>query len=211
MASFSAKSRANFTQYHQNSASINARLAKQIEAEHDKHNVQDEIVRIKYISHISSSIISSVASLESKINEFIVDHENQINENIDNVDLKKLQKFKKIETKKDVIEQLNNATSAVLKYKLLFNINIVEVDIDNKTEECLNLLISIRNSIVHFTPEWDNDLAKHKKIEKSVKNHFFLSPFYSGDTLFFPYRCLSANCAEWGIGTTKEFIENHFK
>ena len=56
----------------------------------------------------------------------------------------------------------------------------------------------MRNALIHFTPEWDNNLDKHEKIEKEVKkhNHFKLSRFYSKETMFFPYRCLSGSCAE---------------
>ena len=82
--------------------------------------------------------------------------------------------------------------------------------IENKTEEAVNLIIKIRNALIHFTPEWDNDLIKHKKIEKSVKNHFSLSPLYSDESIFFPYRCLSADCAQWATTTSRSFIEKYF-
>lgn len=209
-AGMTMKKRANFTHYHQESAKINAAFAKQIEDENDSKDGIDESIKIKYISHISSSIISSVASLESKINEFIADNGKQINENIQDQDFGNFLNLEKIKQKKDIINKLNKSTSVVCKYKLLFALNMVP-SIDEKTEECLNLLVDIRNSIIHFTPEWDNDLKKHKKIESRKKNHFSISPFYSSNSLFFPYRCLSANCAEWGIAVTNLFINKHLK
>lgn len=205
-----AKSRANFTLYHLNSASINSKLAFDIEREYDKTESTPEHIVQNYISHVSASIISSVAALESKINEYIADNKAHLRKNISNLDSTFFSKFKQINQNKDVMSQISLITSAILKYKIINTIMYGNSRIDNKTEEAINLIIKIRNALIHFTPEWDNQLIKHKEIEKSVKNHFSLSPLYSDESMFFPYRCLSVDCAQWAAITITSFIEKHF-
>lgn len=206
-----AKSRANFTFYHLNSASINSKLAFDIEREYDKTESTPEHIRQNYISHVSTSIISSVAALESKINEHIVDNKIHITKKILKLDNNFFSQFKQqIKPNKNVISQISSITSAILKYKIINKIMYEDTKIENKTEEAVNLIIKIRNALIHFTPEWDNDLIRHKEIETSVKNHFSLSPLYSDGSMFFPYRCLSADCAQWATTTSRSFIEKHF-
>lgn len=209
-AGISVKTRANFTHYHQQSALINAQFAREIESDKKHQTSNNEIVKVRYISHISSSIISSCASLESKINEFIVDNLEKIDERIEEVDINTLQSFKKIKKKEDIIKRLKNVTSTILKHKMLYDLEMAGCALGKMEEERLDLLVKIRNSLIHFTPEWDNNLNNHKNLQNRTRNHFTLSPFYSSDTIFFPYRCLSANCAEWGIKISKAFIETHY-
>jgi len=204
------KSRANFTMYHLNSASLNANLALDIEQGYDQIESTPEHIRQNYISHVSASIISSVAALESKINEHIVDNKIHISGKILELDNKFFSQFKQINQNKNVISQISLITSAILIYKIINQIMYENTKIENKTEEAVNLIIKIRNALIHFTPEWDNDLIKHKEIERSVKNHFSLSPLYSDESMFFPYRCLSADCAQWATTTSRSFIEKHF-
>lgn len=204
------KSRGNFTMYHLNSASLNANLALDIEQGYDHIESTPETIRKNYISHVSASIISSVAALESKINEHIVDNEAPIREKILELGDIFFSEFKKIKKNNEVISEISSTTSAISKYKMINYVMYENIKIENKTEEAVNLIIKIRNALIHFTPEWDNDLKEHKKIEKSVKNHFKLSPLYSDDSTFFPYRCLSADCAQWATTTSRSFIEKFF-
>ena len=205
-----AKSRANFTMYHLNSALLNANLALEIEKSHDPTNSTPEHIRQNYMSHVSASIISSVAALESNINEYIVDNKTHIAVKTLSLDNGFFLQFKRINRNEDVLSQIISITSPILKCKIINRIMYENIKIENKIEEAINLLIKIRNALIHFTPEWDNALINHKKIEKSVKNHFSLSPLYSENSMFFPYRCLSADCAQWATTTSRNFIEKHF-
>jgi hypothetical protein len=119
--SMTAKSRANFTHYHQESALLNAQLAIELESGQDQTK-SDEIVKTRYIAHTSSSIISTCASLESKINEYIVDHLEKIQAKVETVDINTFKNIKKIKTNKDIIKQLEEETSTILKHKLLYKL-----------------------------------------------------------------------------------------
>ena len=206
------KQRPNFTIYHLKSAELNRKNAFEMEQEYSKQEPPPDILQ-DYISHISTVIISSVAALESKINEYIVDNENEISKKSLHMGEDFFSRFKKIKKDENILIQIKAKTSAILKYKIINQIIHNDTKIEQKVEEKINLIISIRNALIHFTPEWDNDLDKHEKIEKSVNNHnyFKLSPFYSKDIIFFPYRCLSCNCADWAIATSKSFIEEFQK
>ena len=73
-------------------------------------------------------------------------------------------------------------------------------------------LIAIRNKLIHFIPEWDNDFKYFTKLENDRKDRFTDSPFFSKENHFFPYRCLSASCASWALKTVHSFskiFESH--
>lgn len=204
------KQRPNFTVFHLNSAELNRKIAFNIEKKYNQIKPPTNILQ-NYISHISSAIISSVAALESKINEYIVDNEDKIKKKSLDLDDNFYCQFriKKNRKKgKNILSQIKSITSAIVKYKIINQIIHKDTKIEPNIEEKIKLIIRIRNALIHFTPEWDNDLDMHKKIEKAVENHFRLCPFYSKETMFFPYRCLSDSCAEWAITTSKDFIEN---
>lgn len=77
----------------------------------------------------------------------------------------------------------------------------------NKLKEDTMYLIKLRNALVHFTPEWNNDLIKHNDLKISKKNRFEFSPFYDKDVFFIPHRCLSGSCATWSHATASDFIK----
>ena len=123
------KQRPNFTIYHLNSAELNCKNAFDIEQEYDKNEPPTDILR-NYISHISSVIISSVAALESKINEYIVDNEDEINKKSLGLPNDFFSQFKKaIKKKKNILSQIKSKTSVIFKYKIINQ--IIHEDIKN--------------------------------------------------------------------------------
>ena len=75
----------------------------------------------------------------------------------------------------------------------------------------MDLLIDLRNMLVHFKPEWDNDQKKHKEVEKKLKGRFELNPFWpKNNPIFFPFKCLSHGCANWAVGSSMRFILQFF-
>ena len=69
-------------------------------------------------------------------------------------------------------------------------------------------LITLRNELVHFKPEWDHELRKHKKLESRLSTKFAqnqLSTQSAGTMVWFPHRCLGAGSAEWAWATVRAF------
>ena len=74
-------------------------------------------------------------------------------------------------------------------------------------QSCADLVI-LRNELVHFKPEWDHELKRHKKLESRLSTKFTqnqLSTQSVGTMVWFPHRCLGAGCAEWACATVQAF------
>ncbi len=197
------KSRANFTQYHLLAAQNAGLVATEIENKYKSQSPSQEDLNL-YLSQVSTAIICSVAALESNINEYLIDHEKHIDKAPAISDPRLLKKY--TFNKSKLSSQLRQSTNIIFKYDLIWFITKNDLLAENDIKRNIRYLTRLRNALTHFTPEWDNNLLKHVKLEKNRQNRFTLSPFYAPGCLFFPYRCLSASCAIWSYKVSNEFI-----
>lgn len=69
------------------------------------------------------------------------------------------------------------------------------------------LLRIIRNGLVHPRAEWDDAKDRNERITaKIVGAKLPLSPFWTDQSLAFPYGCMSAGTAKWATKTASRFI-----
>lgn len=54
-----------------------------------------------------------------------------------------------------------------------------------------NILITARNALVHFKPEWHHQQKTHEKMSRNLKGKFQLSPFLDENAPIFPMRCMT--------------------
>lgn len=67
-------------------------------------------------------------------------------------------------------------------------------------------LIHLRNTLVHYKPEWDDDLRRHAEIERRLAGRFAESRLSEPSQAFFPHRCLGAGCASWAAEAALGFV-----
>lgn len=67
-------------------------------------------------------------------------------------------------------------------------------------------LVKIRNALIHYKPEWDDNQDDHKKLQGRLENRFPLNPWASPNSLWFPHQCLGAGCAEWAVKNASDFM-----
>jgi hypothetical protein len=73
--------------------------------------------------------------------------------------------------------------------------------------QTLHGLLSLRNALVHFEPEWRDAQKRHRDLEHELKNEFpenALSLKAVGMP-WFPGLCLGAGCARWACDTVAAF------
>jgi hypothetical protein len=215
--SATAKQRTNFTHYHLNSAKIFTNCALELEEYCKDDKQKKNKIHTDYISYVSSSILASIAALESNINEMFIDFREKYETALKGTDSnthKMVEAINAFSVIDDMFVNIMKKPKPVLsKYKtlslLIKGINIIQT----KEEDNLKFIIKLRNNIVHFSPEWDNDMDEYGKIEKTYKNQyagkFLLSPIYSDGAMFFPYLCLSADCSLWCMNSVKQFTEDY--
>jgi len=203
-ASFRVKQRANFTPYHLFAAKNAAQTASEIENAYKSIDPPRKKLDL-YLSQVSTAIICSVAALESNVNEYLIDHEKYINKVPAISDPSLLKKY--TFNKNELSSQLLQSTNIIFKYDLIWFITKNDLLPKNKIKRSIRYLTRLRNALTHFTPEWDNSLLEQVKLERNRQNRFVLSPFYPPGCIFFPYRCLSASCANWARKVSDEFIQ----
>jgi hypothetical protein len=70
-------------------------------------------------------------------------------------------------------------------------------------------LVELRNALVHFKPEWDDDQVLHAKLDKRLAGKFPTSPFLDSSAVFFPMRCMSHGCAAWAVRSARDFGDEY--
>ncbi len=193
----------NYSGYHIRGAAFFARSVAQIE--HDLRPPLKGETGIQYFSSITASVLMSVATLESKINEvylFAVDRNPHV--------------FKGVETW--VIDTLQELWSAIerkpilIKYQLA--LTVCKKEKFNKGQnpyQDAQRLINLRNALAHYKSEWNTDPKVHKNLKSHLSNCFPVSPFSHVNDPFFPKKCIGHGCASWAVKTAVNFIEEFYK
>ena len=180
-------------------------LSKDCEAANTGKIFSDGIFFDHHRAYVVGAIMTSVASVEANINEFYLDAKDNLLGAIltasPQVLLAELWKVAG-EKKFSILEKYQIALAAIEKSKF---------DTSIGPYQDMDLLINLRNMLVHFKPEWDNDQKMHRKIELSLQGKFKLNPFWSkDDPIFFPFKCLSYGCANWAVRSSMNFILQFF-
>lgn len=205
-----AKSHANLDNIHLHSAQLFAEHALAIENDsfslENSQQVSSGITQ-SYKSYVASAIISSVAALEAKINQFMVDNYEKLDRSPYVANDEIYNKFNVLKKNEKLLDQLFVKPTVKLKYDVVLFLLTGGFPHHNMVIEKTDYLIKLRNALVHFKPEWDNEPDRHVNLEKLKKNFFSYSPFYDEKSFFIPHRCLSASCASWAHKTAVAFIE----
>lgn len=164
--SLTLKQRANFTPFHLLAAENAALKASEIENTYKSIDPPQKDLNL-YLSQVSTAIICSVAALESNINEYLIDHEKDIDKAPATSDARLLKKY--AFNKNKLSSQLRQNTSIIFKYDLIWFIMKNDLLSENDTKRNIRYLTRLRNALTHFTPEWDNNLLKHVRLEKTDK------------------------------------------
>jgi len=201
------------------SAALLCRLGYEIEQMYGKTGEISQDSLLRHEVFILNSLLSSVAFLESTINELYADaaddayfFSNEKNEAL----------FRTIREKWKNEKNFDRAP-LITKYQKILNI-AKKTWFDENNPGFLNVrnLVEIRNYLMHYKREWvivrkgeeagDIEEARADKFEKLLKNKFLENPLAQKNQQFFPDKCLGHGCAEWAVlnslGFTDEFFKN---
>ncbi len=212
--SYSIKHLINATQLCRNAYEIE----KKITEIKSKSKEEKEFISNQYSAYVNSAVILSVASLESKINEFIYN----IKDGCAPKELQNPLYIKSNETISSILDMESNIferLSLLDKYEFAFSIyNISSFEKGRKPYQDVKLLINLRNSLIHYYPEYqlvgEEKHPEHEqhKFEKQLKEKFAINPFYA-DTgnPYYPDKCIGYGCAEWAVKSSIAFIDEFDK
>lgn len=200
------------------SAALLCRLGWEIESGYAATGTLSAEERLRHEAFVLSALFSTVAFLESAINELWSDAADDA--------------FFFGDEKREALlhavgEKWNNEnyfdrTPLPAKYQKVLEIGNRPLFPDDDPDfSGIKDLIAIRNYLMHYRREWvtiPSDPADGvpaethaEKFERLFRHRFAENPFVPKNLPFFPDRCLGHGCAEWAVTTSLSFTDRFFR
>jgi hypothetical protein len=200
------------------SAGILCRLGFAIEHEYRKQSDIPADLRLRHEAFILNSILSTVAFLESAVNElhadaaddayFFADEEHEV-------------LLRAIAEKWHNEKNFDRAPMISKYQKILAIAGKAPFDEADQAFANIRILTEIRNHLMHYKREWvvlgesrtpdDGQESTAEKFEKILRKKFATNPLASKNQPFFPDKCLGHGCAEWALVNSVIFTDEFFR
>jgi hypothetical protein len=192
-----ARLKHSFSKQHLAAADYFADQAERIEiAAHSKAEQADPIAHRAYVT---GSIVSAAAALESSINELFLEAADRNPHTVRGLAPEVLARMEglwlRIE-RKPLLEKYQIALILADKPRL---------DEGRTTFEDAASLCNLRNALVHYKPEWDDETEVHRRLQRRLNSKFDLNPLAPKGSLWFPHVCLGSGCAKWCVQVVRTF------
>jgi hypothetical protein len=147
------------------------------------------------IACVSATIMLAVASMESNINEYLEDAHLLLPE------------FS-AGAREEICDLLSTAPVLKKYERVLALKELPNFDKGMLPYQDADLLIALRNELVHFHPEWHDKQVRHEKLGSRLRGKFAFTPFMSESTaVIFPQLFISHGCTKWAVKTALDFME----
>jgi len=154
-------------------------------------------------SYATGAVVMAVSALEASINELYLE---AVDRNSHALGALTAEQIAQLETLWEAVDR----TKILAKYQLVLAVCGKErMPKGMEPYQSVDALIDLRNAVVHFKPEWDDELVEHAKLEKRLASKFddcALALRATGHMVWFPGRCLGLGCANWAIGAVERFV-----
>lgn len=189
----------HFSQQHFRAAEYFAREAGKVESlAENGEQLQERMTRHR--AYVTGAVLSGVAFLESSINELFLDAIDSDPHRLKGMSNHNVELL--AESWEDV-----KMGSTLLKYQTALLItNSREYEKGTSPYQDADLLIRLRNALLHYKPEWSHEPDEPGSLEKMLAGRFPSNQLSSSNALWFPHRCLGCGCAEWGVKVSRSFM-----
>ena len=182
--------RTNLSIPHLYAAARFSRHVAQVERQHDKEPLgayYDEIL------HFSSAcILTAVAALELHANELFADRASVF----PNMSADLLHHLWKNYEQKSITEKFQLA---------LVMRNAPKLPMGSRPGQDIDVLLALRNALMHFKPEWHDEAVKHRALSQKLRGKFKPSPLFPNE-LVFPHTWATHGCTKWAVERSVEFL-----
>jgi hypothetical protein len=211
-----AVSRHNLSSNHLWAASHFAFLAGEIEHRYEKAAWGEALMPFyrEHQAYVTGCVTSTSSFLESLINEMFKDAEDR-SPRLGSID----HKFIEIISGLWSVEHFRSHAKILEKYQTYLCLTSSDTfSTDGYPYRDVKLMLDIRNSLVHFKPEYgsseldqdDTQRDPHKKLTRSLRGKFShnkIGGLASTGNPFFPMKCLGFGCAEWSVRSAISFVD----
>ena len=193
---YEAEVKSGLAVHHRNAAEFFAEQATMLERSAEPSERTPEQCR----SYALGAVFCAVAFLEAMINEIYLSA-------VDGPHSAHFADFLKAEAvAKEWVSPPNPRWSLMDKYERILKVSgSEEYGNADRLRNDVASLIHLRNSLVHYKPEWDTKPKRHKDVETRLAGKFAENLFSAPTQAFFPHRCLGAGCARWAVSIATEF------
>lgn len=200
------------------SAAVLCRLGYGIEHTGTEGNDPAPDLLIRHEAFILNSVLSTVAFLESTINELYADAADDAYFFAD----EKNEALLKLIGEKWRNEKNFDRAPMISKYqKILAIAGKPPFDENDQAFANVRTLIEIRNHLMHYKREWvvihddsrtgSGEESTAEKFGKVLRKKFAKNPLAPKNLPFFPDKCLGHGCAEWAIVNSIIFTDEFFR
>ena len=197
------------------SAALLCRLGYRIEKDFLDSGKISEEARLRHEVFILNSILSSVAFLESTINELYAD---AADDAYFFTDEKNEALLKKIGEKWKNEKNFDRAPLLQKYQKILIIADKPVFDDDDPVFSDIRNLVEIRNYLMHYKREWivvqksemhaDGKETLGEKLERRTQEQIYPEPSGPEKPPFFPDICFGHGCAEWAVKNSLAFTDH---
>jgi hypothetical protein len=164
----------------------------------------DESTKSEHRSYVVAAIMQSVAALEAEVWEVLYyGPGHHLGSNGTDLNARNLLRPRAEEIDKK---------ETLRRYKCVLELlNKPPLNLGAKQSQHAQLLINLRNKLVHYKSTWGQEMDLQKLFEVLKQLRFENPPFipYHG-TNFFPHQILSSSCASWAVTTVTEFLNTFY-
>ncbi len=169
----------------------------------------------EHSSYVLGTILSAVTFLEAMINELFTEAGEADKEHLGVLKDEQLSLLTRMWCRGI---PRTGKFSILIKYEVFLDLlNDPQFKKGEKIYQNVTRLISLRNALTHYEPEWQpagvTELPKDQqhKFQKDLSGLFKLNPLTGDGNPFFPAKCLGHGCAEWAVNAaiifSDKFIE----
>jgi len=146
----------------------------------------------KVLGYSTGCVVLAAASLEAYVNQLFADRAQHFSVHD--------------ETVVDLIWTEYEKKSALEKFGLALSLRTgTRLDRGRATSQSIDRLIRLRNALVHFSPEWFDELGKHVQLSKQLEHYAGRSPWFPDEPLF-PRAWATSSTTAWAITSVRQFV-----
>lgn len=188
-----------------------ANLSKEVEREYVGRCTDDMF--LVHRTYVSNGIFSAVAFLEATINEVFSDADTNIRGVVRDLNPDAVQMLASL-WRQGIPRTAGYPVIKKYQIALLLS-GKQELNSGLTPYQDVDLLIKLRNSLIHYEPDWestgaDGTFLQGKNISKKISGKFALNPLTGGKNPLFPDKCLGAGCAKWAVKVSIQFADEFF-
>lgn len=199
------------------SAAVLCRLGYGIEQEMKGQDTVPEEQVLRHEAFVLNAVLSTVAFLESTINEL---HADAADGAYFYADDQHEAVFRTIADGWKNDKNFDRAPLITRYQKILAIAGTAPFDEEDAAFANVRQLVGIRNHLMHYKREWvELGREKHpgtaestsERFERDLTRKFAINPFAAKNQPFFPDKCLGHGCAEWAIVNSVIFTDAFFR